>query len=79
MITEHEPHGRRGSPSENARGLGRSPGSLTEPGRLRVWTRRRRKACEPALDSSVADGSVRETLRSCAELEQLSAEFLEGL
>jgi hypothetical protein len=31
------------------------------------------------LASSEADGSVRETLRSCAELEELSAEFLEAL
>ena len=31
------------------------------------------------LASSGADGSVRETLRSCAELEELSAEFLEAL
>ena len=31
------------------------------------------------LASSGADGSVRETLRGCAELEELSAEFLEAL
>jgi hypothetical protein len=31
------------------------------------------------LASSGSDGSVRETLRSCAELEELSAEFLEAL
>jgi len=31
------------------------------------------------LTSSVADGSVRETLHRCAELEERSAEFLEAL
>jgi len=31
------------------------------------------------LASSAADGSVRETLRRCAELEESSAEFLEAL
>jgi len=31
------------------------------------------------LASSVADGSARETLRGCAELEERSAEFLEAL
>ena len=31
------------------------------------------------LASSVADASVREALRGCAELEELSAEFLEAL
>jgi hypothetical protein len=31
------------------------------------------------LASSGADGPVRETLRTCATIEELSAEFLEGL
>lgn len=46
---------------------------------IQAAAERRGAALWRSLSSSVADGTVRETLRSCAELEELSADFLETL
>jgi rubrerythrin len=52
---------------------------LDEQYAIQAAAERRGAAFWRFLASSVTDASVRETLRSCAELEELSAEFLEAL
>jgi len=46
---------------------------------IQAAAERRGAALWRSLASSVTDGSARETLGRCAELEELSAEFLESL